>query len=59
MKLVVNVKRSQLGGVLDELGRSFPDMEIVINIEEEESKEKTPDYQRLTTEQLKRLGKET
>ncbi len=34
-------------------------MEIVINIEEEESKEKTPDYQRLTTEQLKRLGEET
>lgn len=59
MKLVVNVRRTQLRGVLEELGKSFPDMEIVINIEEEESKEKTPDYQRLTTEQLKRLGKET
>ena len=45
--------------MLEELGKSFPDMEIVINIEEEESKEKTPDYQRLTTEQLKQLGEET
>lgn len=59
MKLVVNARRTQLRGVLEELGNSFPDMEIVINIEEEESKEKTPDYKRLTTEQLKRLGKET
>lgn len=59
MKLVVNARRTQLRGVLEELGNSFPDMEIVINIEEQESKEKTPDYKRLTTEQLKRLGKET
>ena len=60
MKLVVNVKRSQLRGVLDELGRSFPDMEIVINIKEEESKEeeskeKTLDYQHLSTEDLERI----
>ena len=64
MKLVVNVRRSQLRGVLEELVRSFPDMDIVINIEEEESddgecQEITLGYQRITREQLKRLGKET
>ncbi len=58
MKLVVNVKRSQLRGVLEELGKSFPDMDIVINIEEEESKEKTQNYQHLTTEHLEQLDKE-
>jgi len=59
MKLVVNAKRSQLGGVLEELGKSFPDMDIVINIEEDESGEKIPGYQRFTNEQLEQLGKET
>lgn len=58
MKLVVNVKRSQLPGVLEELGKSFPDMDIVINVEEEESKEKTLNYQHLTTEHLEQLDKE-
>jgi len=58
MKLVVNVKRSQLRGVLEELGKSFPDMDIVINIVEEESKEKTQNYQHLTTEHLEQLDKE-
>lgn len=60
MKLVVNVRRSQFGGMLEELGRSFPDMEIVINIKEkeEESEEKTLDYQHLTTDDLERLQKE-
>ncbi len=60
MKLAVNVKRSQLRGVLQELGKSFPDMEIVINIkeeesEEEESEEKRPNYESLTTEDLERI----
>ncbi len=59
MKLMVNVRRSQLRGVLEELVKSFPDMDIVINIKEEESKEITPGYQRVTREQLTRLGKET
>ena len=58
MKLVMNVKRSQLRGVLEELGGSFHDMDIVINIKEEEPKEKTLDYQHLTTEQLQRIDKE-
>ncbi|TKJ40174.1 hypothetical protein CEE35_10280 [Candidatus Aerophobetes bacterium Ae_b3b] len=60
MKLAVNVKRSQLRGVLQELGKSFPDMEIVINIkeeesEEEESEEKRPNYESLTTEDLEKI----
>jgi len=55
MKLAVNVKRSQLRGVLEELRKSFPDMEIVINIKEEESKEKRPNYESLTTEDLERI----
>ncbi len=59
MKLVVNAKSSQLGGVLEELGKSFPDMDIVININEGESEEKTPGYQRFTNDQLEQLGKET
>ena len=64
MKLVINVRRSQLRGVLEELVKSFPDMNVVINIEEEESnngecQEITPGYQRITREQLKRLGRET
>ncbi len=52
MKLVINVKSSQLREVLKELGGSFPDMEVVINIKEEESKEKRPNYESLTTEDL-------
>ena len=58
MKLVINVKRSQLRGVLQELGGSFPDMDIVINIKEEESKEKPLDYQHLSTEDLEQLQSE-
>ncbi|MBA7667605.1 hypothetical protein ES703_75700 [subsurface metagenome] len=49
MRLVISVEKSQLQGVLEELGGSFPDMDIVINIKEEESKQKVPD---LTTENL-------
>jgi len=55
MKVVVNVERSQLGGVLQEVGGSFSDMDIVINIKEEESKEKHPNYESLTTEDLERI----
>ena len=55
MKVVISVERSQLRGVLQELGGSFSDMEIVINIKEEESKEKRPDYESLTTEDLERI----
>ena len=40
MKVVIDVERSQLRRVLQELGESFSDMEIVINIKEAESKEK-------------------
>jgi len=58
MKLVVNVERSQLRGVLQELGANFADMEIVINIKEEEFKKKTVDYENLTTEDLQRIQKE-
>ena len=38
MKLVVNVERSQLRGVLQELGTNLADMDIVINIKEEEKR---------------------
>jgi len=60
MKVVLNVERSQLRGVLQELGESFSNMDIVINIkeeesEEEESKEKRPNYESLTTEDLERI----
>ena len=58
MKVVINVERSQLRGVLQELGGSFSEMEIVINIKEEESKEeesKNPNYESLTTEDLQRI----
>jgi len=58
MKVVVNVERSQLRGVLQELGGSFSDMEVVINIKEEESKEKRPNYESLTTEDLQRIQEE-
>jgi len=60
MKVVVNVERSQLRGVLQELGGSFSDMEVVINIKEkeEESKEKRPNYESLTTEDLERIQEE-
>lgn len=58
MRLVVNVKTSQLRGVIEELGRGFPDMEIVVNIKEEELEKKRVDYQNLSTEQLQRLDKE-
>ena len=58
MKLVVNVERSQLRGVLQELGANFADMDIVINIKEEEFKKKTVDYENLTTEDLQRIQKE-
>ena len=55
MKVVISVERSQLRGVLQELGGSFSDMEIVINIKEEESKEKHPNYESLTREDLERI----
>jgi len=55
MKVVISVEKSQLRGVLQELGGSFSDMEIVINIKEEESKEKRPNYESLTTEDLERI----
>ena len=55
MKVVISVERSQLRGVLQELGGSFSDMEIVINIKEEESKEKRSNYESLTTEDLQRI----
>lgn len=56
MKVVVNVERSQLRGVLQELGAS---MDIVINIKEpEEFEKKTVDYRNLTTEDLQRIQKE-
>jgi hypothetical protein len=60
MKVVVNVERSQLRGVLQELGGSFSDMDVVINVKEEESKEeeseeKHPNYESLTTEDLQRI----
>jgi len=60
MKVVISVERSQLRGVLQELGGSFSDMEIVINIKEkeEESKEKRPNYESLTTEDLQRTQEE-
>jgi len=55
MRLVISIKRSQLREVLEELGGSFPDMDIVINIKEEESKQKIPD---LTTKNLQQIEKE-
>lgn len=55
MNLVINVKRSQLRGVLEELEGAFSNMDIVINIEEEEHKEKIPN---LTTENLEQIQKE-
>ena len=58
MKVVVNVERSQLRGVLQELGGSFSNMDIVINIKEEEFKEKRPNYESLTTEDLERIQEE-
>jgi len=53
MKLAVNVKRSQLRGVLEELGKSFPDMEIVINIKEEESEEEESEEEESKEEESK------
>lgn len=55
MKVVVNVERSQLRGVLQELGGSFSDMEVVINIKKEEGKEKRPNYENLTNEDLEEM----
>jgi len=65
MKVVINVEKSQLRGVLQELGGSFSDMDVVINVKEEESKgeeseeaefkEKHPNYESLTTEDLERI----
>jgi len=60
MRLMINVKMSQLRGVLKELGNSCSDMDMVINIKEEKSEEKSLGYQRLTREQLERYkGAET
>ena len=55
MRLVISVEKSQLREVLEELGGSFPDMDIVINIKKEESEQKIPD---LTTENLQQIQKE-
>jgi hypothetical protein len=58
MKVVINVESSQLREVLRELGGSFSDMDVVINIKEEESKEeesRDPNYESLTTEDLQRI----
>jgi len=60
MRLMINVKVSQLRGVLKELRNSCSDMDMVINIKEEKSEEKSLGYQRLTREQLERYkGAET
>jgi hypothetical protein len=56
--VVINVERSQLRGVLKELKEVSPNMDIVINIQEEEPEEKL-DLQHLTTEDLEKLQKET
>jgi len=57
--VVINVERPQLGGVLKELREVSPNMDIVINIQEEKSKEEKPeeklDRQHLTTENLEQL----
>jgi hypothetical protein len=55
VKVVMNVGRSQLREVLQELGGSFSDMDIVINLKEEESEEKHPNYESLTTEDLEEM----
>jgi hypothetical protein len=53
MKVVINVERSQLREVLRELGGSFSDMDVVINIKEEKSND--PNYESLTTEDLEEM----
>jgi hypothetical protein len=55
VKVVMNVGRSQLREVLQELGGSFSDMDVVINLKEEESEEKHPNYESLTTEDLEEM----
>ena len=52
--VVINVERSQLGGVLKELKEVSPNMDIVINIQEEKPEDKL-DRQHLTTENLEQL----
>lgn len=52
--VVINVERSQLRGVLKELREVYPNMDIVINIREEESKEKL-DLQHVTIENIEPL----
>ena len=37
MNIVVNLKESQLEGVLEVLGKSGDDLDITVNIEEEEA----------------------
>ena len=60
MRLMINVKMSQLRGVLKELENSYSDINMVISIKEGKSEEKSLGYQRLTREQLERYkGKET
>ena len=60
MRLMINVRMCQLRGVLEELGNSCPDMDMVINFKEENCEEESPGYQRLTREQLERYkGEET
>jgi len=52
--VVINVERSQLRGVLKELKEVSPNMDIVINIQEEKPEDKL-DRQHLTTENLEQL----
>ena len=60
MRLMINVKMSQLEGMLKELENSYSDINMVISIREEKSEEKSLGYQRLTREQLERYrGEET
>jgi len=55
MKMVINIKGSQLREVLQEVGGNSSEMDIVINIKEEEFKEKRSNYESLTTEDLEEM----
>lgn len=52
MNVVLNIKESQLRGVLDTLRIMGDELGIVVNIEEEEGKEK---ISRLTTDTLEQI----
>jgi len=55
MNVVLNLKESQLQGVLEILGKAGGTVDIVINIEDGESEKKVPD---LTAGNLYRLQEE-